>query len=190
MFSTFNPADELDRDIFEAHILECAASPTPVLVGDIKTDPSDFERLCAEGRMRAEANARMRGREWKAADQLTPGQTMTVDELGRVAEGAIDAMLGLDVAPVLADSTDDRPDKTVAGVKFDVKGSFVRPGNTFSIPCWQVATKGYDALLLVQHIEPGLARVWCCSCAPGGEAWTKMAGVRGKKPFWRVACPL
>jgi hypothetical protein len=140
--------------------------------------------------MRAEANARMRGKEWRAQDQRTPGQALTVDELGRVAEGSIEAMLGLDVAPVLADSTDDRPDKTVQGVAFDVKGANVRPGNTFSVPCWQVASKGYDALLLVQHIEPGLARVWCCKCLPGGEGWRHYPGVRGKKDFWQLTCSL
>lgn len=187
---TLSPVDSIDRDIFESLILEAAQSHTPAYIADIKTDPELFEQLCAEGRMRAEVNARLRGKEWKAADQRTPGQQLTVDELGRVTEGSIEAMLGLDVAPVLQDSTDDRPDKTVAGVKFDVKGAEKRPGDTFSVPCWQIATKGYDALLLVQHLEPGLARVWCCSAQPGGPAWTKLNGVRGKKPFWRLTCTM
>lgn len=184
------PSDSLDREIFEAALLEAASSPRPTYICDIQTDPVLFEQLCAEGRMRAEANARMRGQGWRPQDQLTPGKRLTVDELGRVAEGAIEAMLGLDVAPVLADSTDDRPDKTLAGLRFDVKGADVRPKNTFSVPCWQVATKGYDALILVQHVEPGLARVWCCKCEPEGESWQKMAGVRGKKPFWLIGCQL
>ncbi len=189
MFVSLSPNDSLDRELFETMILEAAASPTPVYVCDIETDPALFEQHCAEGRMRAEANARMRGGDWKGQHQHTPGSALTIDELGRVAEGAIEAMLGLDVAAVLEDSTDDRPDKTLAGVKFDVKGSFVRPGNTFALPCWQVATKGYDSLLLVQHLEPGKARVWCCKCQPGGEAWTKLNGVRGKGAFWRISCP-
>lgn len=186
--TNLSPSDALDREIFESLILEAAQSPTPTYIADIKTDPELFEQLCAEGRMRAEVNARLRGQEWKAGDQRTPGQKLTVDELGRVTEGAIEAMLGLDVAPVLQDSTDNRPDKTLAGVKFDVKGAEKRPGDTFSVPCWHIATKGYDALLLVQHVEPGLARVWCCSAHPAGPAWVKMAGVRGKKPFWRLTC--
>lgn len=189
MSVSLSPSEALDREIFESLILEAAASAAPTYICDVSIDPELFEQHCTEGRMRAEANAKMRGGDWKPQDQRTPGQELTVDELGRVAEGAIEAMLGLDVAAVLDDSVDARPDKTVAGVRFDVKGSAVRAGNTFAVPCWKVAKGDWDALLLVQHIEPGRARVWCAKCSPGGEHWTKLNGVRGKRPFWRLSCP-
>lgn len=184
----FSPASSVDKDLFELMLLDAANSSTPTYICDVETNPANFERYCAEGRLRAEANARMRGKEWRREDQLTPGQALTVDELGRVGEGAVEEMLGLDVAPVLADSTDKRPDKTLAGIKFDVKSATPRPGDSFAVPVWQVASAGYDALLLVQHIEPGLARVWCCKCKAEGAAWTQLAGARGKKPFWRICC--
>lgn len=184
----FSPSSALDKDLFELMLLNAAVSSTPSYIADVTTDPANFERYCAEGRMRAEANARMRGKEWRREDQLTPGQTLTIDELGRVGEGSIEEMLGLDVAAVLADSTDKRPDKTLASIKFDVKAATPRPGDSFAVPVWQVASAGYDALLLVQHIEPGLARVWCCKCKPEGAAWMKLGGVRGKRAFWRISC--
>ena len=191
----FSPENPLDRDMFASFITQAAASSTPTYICDIRTPPGRFEQYCFEGRARAEANARMRGKAWRPTDQVTPGQALTVDELGRVGEGYIEEMLagpdgerGLDVAPVLADSTDDRPDKTLNGLKFDVKAANPRPGDSFAVPIWQVASKGFDALLLVQHIEPGLARVWCCRCKPEGGAWRSQAGVRGKKPFWRIEC--
>lgn len=184
----FSTENELDRDLFAHFITAAAANSTPTYICDIRTPPGKFEQYCLEGRMRAEANARMKGTAWRQSDQLTPGQALTVDELGRVGEGYIEEMLGLDVAPVLADRTDDRPDKTLNGLKFDVKAANPRPGDSFAVPCWQVANKGFDALLLVQHIEPGLARVWCCRCKPEGGAWRSQAGVRGKKPFWRIEC--
>lgn len=184
----FSPSSQLDKDLFELMLLDAATNSTPTYIADVETDPANFERYCAEGRMRAEANARMKGNAWRREDQLTPGQDLTVDELGRVGEGAIEEMLGLDVAPVLADSTDRRPDKTLAGVKFDVKTATPRPGDSFAVPCYKVKNGGYDALLLVQHLEPGLARVWCCKCKPEGLAWMKLGGARGKTAFWRIAC--
>lgn len=187
---TFESTSEVDRDIFELLLLDAADDSSPAYIGDIRYPATMFETWCAEGRMRAAVNAKLRGSSWSAKDQRTPGSTLTVDELGRTCEGAIETMLGLDVAAVLHDGTDDRPDKTLNGVKFDVKGSLVRPGNTFAIPCWQALSKGYDALILSQHVEPGLARVWCCACKPvGASAWQYMQGVRGKKPFYRIACP-
>lgn len=189
MHYEFSTQSDLDRDMFASFITLAAANSTPTYICDIRTPPGRFEQYCAEGRARAEANARMRGKDWRPSDQNTPGQTLTVDELGRVGEGYIEEMLGgLDVAPVLVDSTDDRPDKTLNGLKFDVKASNPRPGDSFAVPIWQVAAKGYDALLLVQHLEPGLARVWCCRCKPEGGAWRSQHGVRGKKPFWRIEC--
>lgn len=187
---TLNAKEALDKEIFQSLILDAAESQTPVYICDIESDPDKFEQYCAEGRMRAEANARMRGKDWKASVQKIPGIKLTADEIGRAAEGPIEEMVGLDVAAVLADSTDDRPDVVVEGVRFDVKGATVRANNTFAVPHYQVLTKGYNALLLVQHIEPGKARVWCVKCSPGGESWTYMQGVRGNKPFWRIACPM
>lgn len=185
---TFTPSNDFDRFAFEQLLLSAADSSTPTYIGDVATDPAQFERLCAEGRQRSDVNKSTRG-SWKAAHQHTPGQALTVDELGRVCEGAVEAMVGLDAAAVVLDGTDDRPDKTLAGVKFDVKGSAVRPNNTFAVPCWQVENKGYDALVLVQHVAPGHARVWCVKCAPSA-CWKRMGGVRGKQDFWLIPCPV
>lgn len=183
----YSPESEVDRGIFEMMLLEAATDSTPTQIGDVTYNPEAFERYCAEGRMRAEANARMRGGRWRPQDQATPGCELTVDELGRVAEGAVEAMLGLDVAAVLADGVDARPDKTIAGVRFDVKGAHPRPGDSFAVPTRKVHE--YDALVLVQHIEPGRARVWCCKSAPGdSRRWGFRRGVRGKSDFYRIQC--
>ncbi|WP_444846589.1 hypothetical protein [Duganella caerulea] len=179
----------MDRDLFELMVLDASKSSTPRYICDVSTSASNFDRYCDEGRARAAANAAMRGARWHAGDQNTPGHALTVDELGRVGEGAIEELLGIDVAAVLTDATDARPDRTVAGVRFDVKTADVRPGNSFAVPVWRVDGRDYDALLLVQHVEPGLARVWCCKSEAAGAAWTKRPGVRGKGDFYRIECP-
>jgi len=186
----FSPASAVDRDLFELMILDASKSSQPRYICDVSTSASNFDRYCAEGRARAAANAAMRGARWHAGDQLTPGHSLTVDELGRVGEGAVEELIGIDVAAVLLDATDARPDRTVAGVRFDVKSADVRPGNSFAVPVWRVDGGDYDALLLVQHIQPGLSRVWCCKSAAAGAAWSRRAGVRGKSDFYRIECAL
>lgn len=188
MLHVFDHRDEMDRDLLELYINEHATSPVPRCAGYLKTDASRFEQLCAEGRGRSSANASMRGDAWNAGHQHTPGHTLTVDEVGRVAEGGVEDFLGIDVAAVLPDATDARPDIVRGGVRFDIKAACVRPGDTFSVPCWQVDGGRYDALLLVQHIEPGRARLWVCKCDPSSPAWERRPGVRGKADFYLIHC--
>lgn len=187
----FSHDSALDRDLFQDACLEAANSPEPTYVGDIAYDAAlYFERWLDEGTMRTAVNKRIGTAHAKqTAHQRIPGQALTVDQLGRICEGPIELLLGLDVAAVLLDSTDARPDLTVDGVRFDVKGSSVRPENSFAIPCWQALTDKYDALLLVQHVSPGLARVWCCKCTPGRGWQQRPPSQPGKKPFFRIACP-
>jgi hypothetical protein len=188
----FSPESELDRDLFAVACLEAASSSTPTYIGDIAYDAGlHYERWIAEGSMRTAVNARIgTAHARQAAMQRIPGQDLTVDQIGRICEGPIELLLGLDVAAVLTDSTDARPDLTVDGVRFDVKGSRARAENSFAVPCWQACSGRYDALLLVQHVAPGLARVWCCKCTPGGSSWQQRPPSQpGKKPFFRIACP-
>lgn len=188
----FRPESETDRDIFELLVLSAACSQTPLFIGEIHTDPVLHDVWCGEGRMRAEMNARRKGADWKGFVQKIPGTKLTVDEIGRLGEGPVELMLGLDVAAVV-EGTDDRPDKVIDGVKFDVKASLERPENTFSLPVWQVESKDYDALLLVQHVEPGRVRVWCGACDKKSPAWQMRPGAmsRGKRkgPFYLITCP-
>lgn len=188
---TFSPNSALDRDLFEIGCLYAAESPLPTYLGDITYAAAEhYERWLAEGDMRTAANRRMGTAHARSeAHQRIPTTTLTVDQIGRLAEGPIELMLGLDVAAVLSDSTDARPDRTLSGVRFDVKGAAVRPGNSFAVPCWRVARGEYDALLLVQCIEPGRARVWGCACRPGPGWQEYPASQAGKRPFYRIACP-
>lgn len=189
----YTPDSELDRDLFQAACLAAAESSTPSYIGEIAYDPTNhYEQWLAEGSMRTAVNKKIgTAHELQAKHQRIPGQALTVDELGRVCEGPVELLLGLDVAGVLMDSTDARPDKTVDGVRFDVKGSMVRPGNTFSLPCHKALKGDYDALILVQHVEPGRVRVWCCKCEVGGPSWTKFnPSQKGKTPFYRISCSM
>ena len=186
---TFNTDSCFDKDIFKDSCLQAAGSSAPSLIGDIEYDPAiNFELWLAEGDMRTAANSRFQ-KAHQAQHQFIPGQALTVDQLGRICEGPIELMLGLDVAAVLDDRTDARPHLTVSGVLFDVKGSAVRPENSFAIPCWKANSGRYDALLLVQHVRPGLARIWGCKCSPGAGWQERPAAMAGKKPFYRIACP-
>lgn len=186
---TFSPDSYFDKDIFSISCLQAADDSAPSYIGDIEYEPeNNFELWLGEGSMRTAANSRFQTSH-KPQHQYIPGQQLTVDQLGRICEGPIELMLGLDVAAVLDDRTDARPDLTVSGVRFDVKGSAVRPENSFAIPCWQANSGRYDALLLVQHVRPGLARVWGCKCSPGQGWQERPAAMAGKKPFYRIACP-
>lgn len=187
----FTPESTLDRDLFEIGCLYAAECPAPSYIGDIAYDPGNcYERWLLEGDMRTAANRRIGTAHARSeAHQRIPNTALTVDQIGRLAEGPIELMLGLDVAAVLPDSTDARPDKTLGGVRLDVKGAAPRPGNSFAVPCWRVARGEYDALLLVQCVEPGLVRVWGCACRPG-DGWQEYpASQVGKRPFYRIACP-
>jgi len=189
--AVFRPENGADREVFELYVIDAADSLIPVFLGEIHTDPALHDVWCAEGRMRAEMNARRKGADWKAYVQKIPGTALTVDEIGRLGEGPIERMLGLDVAAVV-ESTDDRPDKVIAGIKFDVKASLARAGDTFSLPVWQVKSKNYDALILVQHIEPGRCKAWCGRCAPESAAWEMRPGAiskgKRKSPFYLIRC--
>lgn len=188
-YITLDQSDALERELFEAALLAAATSPTPSYICDIHHDVALLPKWCEEGRQRAKENAEMRGKAWKPQDQHTPGQSFTADEIGRVAEGPVELMLGLDVAAVLKGRVDARPDKTLDGIRFDVKGAENRPDNTFSLPVYKVKQNKYDALILVRYIKPGHVRVWACKCAPVKPAWCEMDGVRDKGPFYKVSCP-
>lgn len=95
--------------------------------------------------MRTAANNRFQ-KAHQAQHKFIPRQVLTVDQLGRFCVGPIELMPDLDVAAVLDDKTDTRPELTVSGVRFDVKGSAARPENSFAIPCWQANSGRYDAL--------------------------------------------
>lgn len=188
-YITLDQSDSLDRDLFEAALLAAAESSTPSYICDIKHAPELVPLWQAEGRQRAKENALRLGKRWRPQDQWSPGQAFSADEIGRVAEGPVEQMLGLDVAAVLKGRVDARPDKTLDGVRFDVKGSENRPRNTFSLPVDKVNVSAYDALILVRYLAPGHVRVWCCKCLPKGRAWERRDGVRDKGPYYLVTCP-
>lgn len=189
----FKTDSAVDADLFAISCSAAAEHSQPAFVGCIEYNPEGvFDKWLAEGEARASINKAMRTAAGKkpASPQRVPGNEYTVDQLGRICEGPIELLLGLDVAAVVQDGTDARPDKTLdSGLRFDVKGSRVRPENSFAIPCWQAMTGKYDALLLVQHVRPGLVRVWACKCKPG-DGWQQRPPARaGNKPFFRIACP-
>lgn len=188
-YVTLNAADQLERGIFEALILQAAESPDPAYICDLETDPTLHEVLKAEGRARAADNSKRLGARWNGKSQNIPRQSLTKDEIGRVCEYPIETMLGLDVAAVLEGATDNRPDKTVDGVRFDVKGAENRPFNTFSLPQYKVDGDAYDALLLVRLLAPGQYRIWCCRCAPQGGCWKACEGKAGNHDFYLIRCP-
>lgn len=181
----FRPESETDRDLFELALLEACTCGQPQFIGEVHTDPALFEQWCVEGRMRSEMNAKRLGDSWNAEKQRIKKQDLTADEIGRLGEGPIEQMLGLDVAAVV-EGTDDRPDRVVSGVRFDVKASRERPGNTFSVPVWVMKQKEYDALVLVQHVQPGVARVWCGRSKKDGERLEAWEYRRGKPDFWLI----
>lgn len=189
MSITFFPESETDRDFFAMACREAADSFTPSYVGDIKYDAAKyFESWLAEGRMRSAVNLKTGKADEKQSErQAIKKCSFTCDELGRITEGPIELMCGLTVAAVVEDGTDDRPDLCLDGVQFDVKGSYKRSADTFSLPVWTV--KKYEALLLVQHVEPGLARVWACKCG-ADVPWQPMPPAKGKKHwFYLITCP-
>lgn len=188
-YITLDQSDALDRELFEAALLAAAESPTPSYICDIRHAPELVPFWAEEGRQRARENALRLGKRWRPQDQHSPGQNFTADEIGRVAEGPVELMLGLDVAAVLKGQVDARPDKTLDGVRFDVKGSENRPRNTFSLPVDKVDVNGYDALILVRYLMPGHVRVWCCKCKPEGGAWEQRDGVRDKNDYYLITCP-
>lgn len=189
MTVTFRPESDVDRDIFGLICREAADSFNPTYIGDIKYDAAKhFERWLEEGRMRSAVNKKTGKADDKQAErQRIENCKFTCDELGRITEGPIELMWGLTVAAVVEDGTDDRPDLCIDGVQFDVKGSYQRQTPSFSLPVWTV--KKYEALLLVQHVEPGLARVWACKCG-AKVPWKEMPPAPGKKhPFFLIRCP-
>lgn len=188
-YITLNQSDSLDRELFEAAILAAAQSSSPSYICDIHHDPALVPLWADEGRQRTQDNAQRQGKEWRPQKQHIPGQTFTADEIGRVAEGPVELMLGLDVAAVLQGQVDARPDKTIDGIRFDVKGTENRPDNTFSLPIYKVVQDNYDALILVRYLEPGHVRVWCCKCQAAGPAWSARPGMPGKTPFYVISCP-
>ncbi len=189
MTIAYSPLSDLDRDLFAIACREAADSFTPTYIGDIHYDAAQhFETWLAEGRMRSAVN-RKTGKADERQDerQAIKKCSFTCDELGRITEGPIELMCGLTVAAVVEDGTDDRPDLCIDGVQFDVKGSYKRDTDTFSLPLWTVSK--YEALLLVQHVEPGLARVWACKC--GAQVpWERRPPAKGKKHgFYLITCP-
>lgn len=188
--STFSPASALDKDIFAGNCLAAAESSFPTYVGDIEYDATQYyQKWYQEGTARTVANSGFQPNH-KPQHQHIPGQFLTVDQLGRICEGPIELLLGLDVAAVLQDRTDKRPDVAVDGVRFDVKGATPRYGNSFAVECEKARGGGYDALLLVQLVQPGLARVWACKCDAVAGGWEEKPGsMAGKKPFFRIPCP-
>jgi hypothetical protein len=188
-YYTLDQGNPLDRELFESAILAAAQSPTPSYICDIQHDPALVPVWADEGRQRTKDNAERLAKAWRSQKQHIPGQAFTADEIGRVAEGPVELMLGLDVAAVLHGQVDARPDKTVDGVRFDVKGSENRPDNTFSLPVHKVAEGVYDALILVRYLKPGHVRVWSCKCEATAPAWSARPGVRGQTPFYVISCP-
>jgi hypothetical protein len=125
----FMVGSELDADLFEAALIDAANATRPAYIGDIVYDSSSkLEQWIAEGNMRSTVNVKT-GRAVKNQDdiQAIPDIAFTVDQIGRLCEGPVELMLGLDVQAVVLDGTDKRPDKTIAGIKFDIKGATVRP---------------------------------------------------------------
>jgi hypothetical protein len=190
MTIVFTPGNETDADIFQMLCVEAAGFSKPTYIGDIVYDSSiHLERWIDEGNQRTAVNSKT-GRAVKNQSEVQqiPNIGFTVDQLGRICEGPIELLLGLDVAAVVTDGTDDRPDKIIDGIRFDVKGATVRHENSFSIPLWQAHSGKYDALLLVQHLEAGRVRVWACRCEADNSWQRRPPSKVGKKPFYRIPC--
>lgn len=115
------------------------ATPAKVIV--VNHASEHYQKWYQEGCQRTAANSRFQ-RKHSPEHQHVPGQALTVDQMGRICEGPIELLLGLDVAAVLQDRTDKRPDVVVDGIRFDVKGSVPRYENSFAVECEKVRSGG------------------------------------------------
>lgn len=184
---TFSPANDFDRFAFEQLLLEAAQSARPTEIGHIEFDPELIPLWLEEGRMRTAVNRSIgTAHPDQAKQQRIEGQAWTCDELGRVCEGPVELMLGLDVAAVNTCGTEPSADKSIQGVRFDVKGAGPERNGTFSLPVWTTRCGRYDALVLVHYLRPGLCRVFACKCAPDEGCWQLRPGTAGRKPFYLI----
>lgn len=184
----YSTQSELDRDLFEMALVEAATSKTPVEIGLLSYPAELIEVWLEEGRMRTAVNAKIgtAHKDQKKQQKIT-GQTWTCDELGRVCEGPVELMLGLDVAAVNHDGTEPTADKVIDGIRFDVKGAGAERDCTFSLPVWTVKKDRYDALVLVQYLEPGQCRVWACAVADEALGFPR-PGTRGRPAYFLIDC--
>lgn len=183
----FSPESDFDRYAFEELLVEAAESGAPREIGHVQYDASLIEVWLEEGRMRTAVNARIgTAHKDQKAQQRIVGQAWTCDELGRVCEGPVELMLGLDVAAVNECGTEPKADREVQGIRFDVKGAGKERDATFSLPVWTTKKDRYDALILVQYLEPGLCRVWACKLDPPSGHWEYRPGTKGRPNFYLI----
>lgn len=175
----------VDSGLFEIVLSDAAQSDVPVYLGTIELPRARLEQLCEEGRQRAEENRKRLGNRWKGHRQALPGCPYTVDELGRICEGAVEDLIPLQSAAVVRGAVDERPDVDLEGISFDIKGAYARPGYTFSVAHY-LATK-YEALVLVMMQPDGTLHVWAVRCRP--ENFELRRGVNGGADFYLVRCP-
>ncbi len=175
----------VDAGLFEIVLTDAAQSDEPVYLGTIELPAGRLQQLIAEGRQRAEENRQRLGARWKGDRQQLAGCPYSVDELGRICEGAVEDLIPLQSAAVVEGGVDERPDLALAGISFDIKGSYARPGYTFSVAHY-LAIK-YEALVLVMMNPDGQLHVWAVRCRP--ENFELRRGVGGGADFYLVRCP-
>lgn len=169
------------KALFAARLLEAADSETPVYIGRISLPKHRVACLRAEGQARTEANRRRLGCRFKER-QFWDNCPLSLDEIGRLAEGAVEELLEVQAAPVV-EGVDARPDVVFHALRMDVKATFDR--NSFAIA--KSVAGGYDALIFVSISADKKLHVWAVKSRP--DAWELRPGVRGGDDFYLVKCP-
>lgn len=179
-FSAENPSH---KSLFASALIAAAKSDAPVYIGRIALPGHRVACLRAEGRARTDANRLRLGCKYRER-QTWGGNPFTLDEMGRLAEGAIEGLISVQAAPVVA-GVDARPDVLLSNIRFDIKAAYNRPGHSFAVA--KSVAGGYDAVIFVEITADKKMHVWCCKARP--DAWEERPGVRGGDNFYLVHCP-
>lgn|GEM_PF-4281355 len=177
-------ADDLShKALFASALIAAADSDAPIYLGRISLPSHRVACLRAEGQARTEANRRRLGCRFQER-QIWKGCPLTLDELGRLAEGAVEGLIDVQ-AEAVVEGVDARPDVLLSGIRFDIKAAYDRPGHSFAVA--KSVAGGYDAVIFVEITADRKMHVWCCRARP--DAWELRPGVRGGDDFYLVRCP-
>lgn len=183
-FSNKSAGDDL---LLKISLLEAAKYCEPSYIGYVQLTPEDIEQLREEGLKRSEMNRNRLGSRWNAAGKKIYGCDMTTDEIGRVCEGAIERIIPL-TAQAVVKGIDLNPDLIIGTPRpkrFDIKSSFERGENTFSVS--KYCDGRYDAIVFVQLSKDGKAHIWAGKADSRG--WELRQGNQGRPDYFLVRCP-
>lgn len=177
----FKPHDFCDDLLLKISLLEASRYSQPTYIGYVKLEQSEIDKLAHEGRQRSFMNRKRQGERWDSSIQTIEHSALTADEIGRIAEGAVEKIIPLQAAAVVR-GTDSRPDLMLNGRSFDIKASRKRAEPTFALK--QILVGRYQALILAQLDEDGVVHLWACKCQP--REWEPR---RGNPDFYLIRAP-